>query len=518
MHLEDAQAKYSRSWPVALHPSLTRRSVLGGALVAGSIALSSPAYAVRAFADVPRTHPFYTHIMWCREKGYVTGWADNTFRPSAHITREAFAAILCRFMGLSVASAPTRSPFTDVKTTDLFYKQIATLASRGIILGFRDGTFRPKQSINRADVAVIISRWGGGTPVTSLVRPPFKDVPLTFGHVKGIDYVKKNGFLLGYRDGTYRPHDPIQRDAIAALLYRIAQKRASLPTLAGSWTLRRGEESPYTRSIVYPVRPDYKEVDSRGILVSTYQGRRVRHPVNTAWWALSMLKSYQLTKNRAYLDPVIATMNDLVKYTTVTGGARWYRYDFAHQPGSLAMGVPWYSGMAQGMMLSVHALLYTITKDPQQLRYLNEVLKTFDHSVAWSQRKATPWCVLHRPLNGTMMTFFEEYPDPNPGHRSGVVNGHIYALWGLFDAYSVTGSDLARKHFLRGAASIKAVFDDYRRPGNPSWYAITRFGRDTWGSPISYHRGVAYQLKVLGALTGDQGFVRQSETLTRDYT
>lgn len=52
--------------------------------------------AVTGFSDVPRTHGFYTAIMDCAAKGITSGYADGTFRPTNSVTRAQFCVMLSR--------------------------------------------------------------------------------------------------------------------------------------------------------------------------------------------------------------------------------------------------------------------------------------------------------------------------------------------------------------------------------------------------------------------------------------
>lgn len=52
--------------------------------------------AVTGFSDVPSTHGFYTAIMDCAAKGITSGYADGTFRPTNSVTRAQFCVMLSR--------------------------------------------------------------------------------------------------------------------------------------------------------------------------------------------------------------------------------------------------------------------------------------------------------------------------------------------------------------------------------------------------------------------------------------
>ena len=115
---------------------------------------------VKVFSDVAAGADFYTEITWAGSTGISTGWdEDNTYRPVQAIDRNAMAAFLYRLAGSPDFTAPAVSPFVDVKPTDPYYKEITWLAASNITKGWNDGTFRPWEPINRDAMAAYLYRF-----------------------------------------------------------------------------------------------------------------------------------------------------------------------------------------------------------------------------------------------------------------------------------------------------------------------------------------------------------------------
>ncbi|MCC7432736.1 S-layer homology domain-containing protein [Candidatus Peregrinibacteria bacterium] len=49
--------------------------------------------------------------------------------------------------------------FPDVKGSDWFYEDVLNMIKWGVMKGNSDGTFRPQNSVNRAEVSVILNRY-----------------------------------------------------------------------------------------------------------------------------------------------------------------------------------------------------------------------------------------------------------------------------------------------------------------------------------------------------------------------
>jgi hypothetical protein len=97
-------------------------------------------------------HVFFHEISWLAHTGITGGYNDGTYKPNRSITREAMAAFMFRYRNSPTGSFPNPG-FSDVATGDVFYTEIAWAADAGIVNGFIDGTFRPTQPVTRQAMA-----------------------------------------------------------------------------------------------------------------------------------------------------------------------------------------------------------------------------------------------------------------------------------------------------------------------------------------------------------------------------
>ncbi|MHA6510607.1 S-layer homology domain-containing protein [Tessaracoccus sp. Y1736] len=173
------------------------------------------------FTDVDPGDPFFTEILWMAETGISTGYSDGTYRPADSVHRAAMAAFLYRAAGEPAHTAPSTSPFSDVKPGDPFYAEISWMAESGISTGYSDGTYKPADSVHRAAMAAFLYRAAGEPAYTAPVVSPFSDVKPGDPFYSEICWMAETGISTGYTDGTYRPADRIHRAAMAAFLYRL---------------------------------------------------------------------------------------------------------------------------------------------------------------------------------------------------------------------------------------------------------------------------------------------------------
>lgn len=93
------------------------------------------------------------------EKNIVSGYEDNTFRPNNSITRAEFLTILYN-SGLADTSVNDGNiSFADIKGNEWYYDYVKWGAVNDLIVGYEDNTFRGNDVITRQEMAVVISKF-----------------------------------------------------------------------------------------------------------------------------------------------------------------------------------------------------------------------------------------------------------------------------------------------------------------------------------------------------------------------
>ena len=134
------------------------------------------------FADVNKNHWFAAAVGFAARKGIVNGGADGSFRPNDSITRAEFSAMAARFCGLDAGSG---SAGFDDCNGHWARGYIAAMSQKGGIGGYSDGTFRPDNTITRAEAVKIVNSVLGKQPQPA-AEAKFSDVNKdhwAFGHI-----------------------------------------------------------------------------------------------------------------------------------------------------------------------------------------------------------------------------------------------------------------------------------------------------------------------------------------------
>ena len=185
------------------------------------VSSSSEAPAESAhFKDVPADYPFVNDINWLAQRRITTGWSDGTFRPNGSVERGAMAAFFYRMAGSPQFTAPSTPSFKDVPRDHPFYKEIEWMRARGITTGWSDGTFRPNDAVNRDAMAAFFYRFAGSPAYSAPAVSPFTDVSTGSQFYREIAWLAEQRITTGWADGSFRPVQPIERGAMAAFLHR----------------------------------------------------------------------------------------------------------------------------------------------------------------------------------------------------------------------------------------------------------------------------------------------------------
>lgn len=113
------------------------------------------------------------------------------------------------FVAATVDAPRGSTAFIDVAPNYWAKSYIEALASKGVIAGFPDGTFKPNEPVTRAQFAAIINK--AFAPQAQQQATNFSDVSSNFWAYNAIQTATKSPFLAGYPNNTFRPQLEIPR-------------------------------------------------------------------------------------------------------------------------------------------------------------------------------------------------------------------------------------------------------------------------------------------------------------------
>lgn len=160
------------------------------------------------------------YIIQLVSEGVVSGYDDGTFRPDNPVTRAEFIKMVVNGFGYQVNETPATLEFTDVENSAWFATYVEAAATANIVDGYSDGTFRPGNTINRAEAMKILLAAAGIEPSeTSSIE--FPDVAMDAWFTPYVLKAREMGIVSGYADGNFGPGDPMTRGQVAKVIVEL---------------------------------------------------------------------------------------------------------------------------------------------------------------------------------------------------------------------------------------------------------------------------------------------------------
>lgn len=151
-------------------------------------------------------------------KKIINGYSDGTFKPDNSVTRAEFIAIVNRMLGLTTESSKY---IPDISRHDWFYSDIRKAVEAGILKGNEEGYVRPNDTITREEAVVILARAFKVTqaPGTGI---KFEDRSEVSNWARESVYTfVKYGYINGYYGNLIKPKENVKRAEVLTIIKRI---------------------------------------------------------------------------------------------------------------------------------------------------------------------------------------------------------------------------------------------------------------------------------------------------------
>jgi heparosan-N-sulfate-glucuronate 5-epimerase len=234
--------------------------------------------------------------------------------------------------------------------------------------------------------------------------------------------------------------------------------------------------------------------DNDGIPLLDYRGAigRQYNPIAIAQWGLANGNIFFSTRDESRRERTLKAANWLANNLEQNAHGLWvwnHHFDWEYRD---TLRAPWYSGLAQGQGISLLLRAHAMSSDE---RYREAAERAF-----------TP--LTTQIADGGMLfdegdLWIEEYIVNPPTH---ILNGFIWALWGVFDYAVAPGNAQGRQLWDRGVRSLIANLPRYDT-GFWSLYEQSGTRLKMLASPF-YHRLHIIQLRVMAKLTGEATFTK----------
>ncbi|CEN96085.1 glucan endo-1 [[Clostridium] sordellii] len=158
--------------------------------------------------------------------GYVNGYEDGTFRPDNSITRAEFVKLVNKYFGFNNKED---IKFSDINTNDWYYNDICIASKTGYINGYEDKTFKPNKTITREEVSKILITIKNKQDNVYDKLNKYTDKNKVSNWAKPyVEGAIEQGYLKGDDLGLLNPTNNITRAESITILSRVSKEKSEI--------------------------------------------------------------------------------------------------------------------------------------------------------------------------------------------------------------------------------------------------------------------------------------------------
>lgn len=186
--------------------------------MAVGIANGIEAYSPPVFIDISK-HWAKAHVLHLHKLGIVNGY-EGRFHPDTPMTRAEYMTVLHHIFHFDrMLDAREEEPssqtdelaFADLQETHWAYHAMSQAVKLGFLGGYEDGTLRPNQPLNRAEMAVILDRVTRLSVDLHETEQVFIDVPSDSWYAHAVHKLYHQALIGGREGNVFGPLDRMTR-------------------------------------------------------------------------------------------------------------------------------------------------------------------------------------------------------------------------------------------------------------------------------------------------------------------
>lgn len=218
------QGNNNQQGGIAILPSVGGGGGGGGGIASVGVSANAMAQQINpkvSFTDLPDNHWAKKEIDALIDKKILNGYEDKTFRPANSITRAEFTKLLVTAFGLDGKKG---LPFTDIAPDAWYRSYVEAAYGSGVINGTSEGRFSPNSQITREDACVMIYRILAAKGELSKNAVSFSDASdISVYALEAVGALSGASIVNGTGDNRFDPRLPIDRQSAAVIIYKTLQ-------------------------------------------------------------------------------------------------------------------------------------------------------------------------------------------------------------------------------------------------------------------------------------------------------
>jgi hypothetical protein len=181
------------------------------------VVVVKPKPKLRMFIDVPDGYWAQEAIEYLATIGVIEGYPDQTFRPEQSLTRAEFSAVLARARGIEPQEI-IYAPYPDLPATHWSAKYVKVATDMDLVSGYPDGNFQPFKPVTRAEGILIVDRFASMKEDWATKTSPYPDLPASHWAFPGVIAATEAGILEFLAGKNFEPNRDLTRAEAAEIL------------------------------------------------------------------------------------------------------------------------------------------------------------------------------------------------------------------------------------------------------------------------------------------------------------
>jgi hypothetical protein len=176
--------------------------------------------SAKEFQDVGKNHDNYAAISYLNEQGILTGYEDGSFKPAQLVNRAEVVKIILEGLKISgEVNEADLSSFPDVTGDEWFARYVLLAKQRGIVAGNADGNFAPARTVIRAELMKMLANAVNLNIEKWQGQSFYKDVPVDAWFNPFMNYAGKAGLITADAENKLYPERELNRGEVAEIIY-----------------------------------------------------------------------------------------------------------------------------------------------------------------------------------------------------------------------------------------------------------------------------------------------------------
>lgn len=242
-----------------------------------------------SYIDVPQDASYRGAVEYMTYLGVMQGTGGGAFTPGQTLNRATAVTTFFRLSGDK--EVPYTDAFSDVSPDDWFAQGVAWAVNNGIVQGYEDGTFRPYEELDRAQLAVLLQRYaqayGGYNGVCGSMEQYWDADQVPEYAQEAMSWATVNGIYTPLVSAELGPRCPVTRAQLAQALTAV-HYGCTYDPLAGLIVTQQNDMAQSKAQASHAllqasVEEAAKKYGSMGVQVAVIENGRVTDAFATGW-------------------------------------------------------------------------------------------------------------------------------------------------------------------------------------------------------------------------------------------